>query len=122
MSLSSLNGQTTGSAKNKTKFTFDDFDVNNRDGKKRSVNPSVAAIVGIKSPARANNGKQEVPLLPASQKKRRKGPISVNTDLANNGSRQVSSSSNKDQIKVGEKMKQIPESARFAKEMWGRKT
>ena len=45
MSLSSLNGQTTGSAKNKAKFTFDDFDVNNRDGKKRSVNPSVAAIV-----------------------------------------------------------------------------
>ena len=52
MSLSSLNGQTTGSAKNKAKFTFDDFDVNNRDGKKRSVNPSVAAIVGSKSPAR----------------------------------------------------------------------
>ena len=57
-----------------------------------------------------------------SLQKTKKRANSVNTDLANNGSRQVSSSSNKDKIKVGEKVKQIPESARFAKEMWGRKT
>ena len=120
MSLSSLNGQTTGSAKNKAKFTFDDFDVNNRDGKKRSVNPSVAAIVGNKSPGRQNSGKHDVQLL-QPLKKRRKGPISVNTDLANRGSGQASVSSNKDKIKVGDTVKQIPESARFAKEMWGRK-
>ena len=97
-SLSSLNGQTTGSAENKAKFTLDDFDVTTEMAKKRSVNPSVAAIVGIKSPARATMASKKYHCF-SLPKKEEKGHCYEHR-LHNNGSRQVSSSSNKDQIKV----------------------
>ncbi len=133
LSMSSLvGGQSTGSAKGKAKFTFDDFDVqtstSNRTNKKRSVNPSVAAIQQRQASSRnktTNNSSNGMGLL-QPLKKRKRGVISVNTELANNPNLNSNNSSTKQQStsnKIGYSknlIKQLPPSARFAKEMWGR--
>tara|TARA_A100001015_G_scaffold159403_1_gene177107 strand:- start:165 stop:1994 length:1830 start_codon:yes stop_codon:yes gene_type:complete len=152
LSMSSLvGGQSTGSAKGKAKFTFDDFDVqsstkNRTNNKRRGVNPSVAAIINNppSSLSRNNNkkhnrrggvDKDDDNLLQPPKKRKKKGVISVNTELANNPNcnnsntkHQGSNDNNKNDNSSygnnnnkGSKMKELPPSARFAKEMWGRK-
>ena len=153
LSMSSLvGGQSTGSAKGKAKFTFDDFDVQsstkNRTNKRRGVNPSVAAIINNPSSSLSRNnnkkhnrrggvGKDDDNLLQPPKKRKKKGVISVNTELANNpnsnnsntkhqGSNDNNNNKNNNSSygnnnNKGSKMKELPPSARFAKEMWGRK-
>ena len=89
----------------------------NRVSGKRGVNPSVASMAKRSAPAAQNS--INVNLL-QPPKKRKKGRISVNTELANNpkliSTKAEQSNSNTSSTKA------LPPSARFAKEMWGRKT